>query len=107
MTDTTPATTLIRVCAWCGRDLGSKDGMGIRGVTSGICDRCAAALLEEVAHEAAGPAGDSGARKDGVQCRQQETTQPEVSIGAVRSSGTIAAARAHGPSTTSRIEEVA
>jgi hypothetical protein len=31
-------------CAWCGSSLGHKDGLGLEGVSSGICDACFAAL---------------------------------------------------------------
>lgn len=34
-------TTLIIVCAWCGKYLGEKDGDGQTGITHGICPECA------------------------------------------------------------------
>ena len=27
-------------CAWCGKDMGEKDGKGVRGVSHGICRDC-------------------------------------------------------------------
>lgn len=33
-------TLLRRVCAYCGMDMGIKDGQGVSGVTHGICDSC-------------------------------------------------------------------
>ena len=30
------------VCAWCGRDLGKKDGEGVKGVSHGVCEKCLA-----------------------------------------------------------------
>jgi len=35
------------VCAWCGRELGEKDGRGIEGVSHGLCNKCLARLQEE------------------------------------------------------------
>jgi hypothetical protein len=31
-------------CAWCGCVLGEKDGLGLSGKTSGICQECLAAI---------------------------------------------------------------
>ena len=28
------------VCAWCGRDMGAKDGHGVAGVSHGLCKQC-------------------------------------------------------------------
>ncbi len=28
------------VCAWCGKDMGEKDGQGQEGATHGICEEC-------------------------------------------------------------------
>ena len=28
------------ICAWCGKDLGEKDGKGEEGVTHGLCQEC-------------------------------------------------------------------
>lgn len=33
-------TTLKIVCAWCGKDMGEKDGEGVEGVSHGICEDC-------------------------------------------------------------------
>ena len=27
-------------CAWCGKDMGEKDGRGVEGVSHGICEEC-------------------------------------------------------------------
>ncbi len=27
-------------CAWCGNDIGEKDGEGIEGASHGICEEC-------------------------------------------------------------------
>lgn len=27
-------------CAWCGKDIGEKDGEGVNGVSHGICEEC-------------------------------------------------------------------
>ena len=33
--------TLITVkCAWCGKDMGTKEGHGVTGISHGICDKC-------------------------------------------------------------------
>lgn len=28
------------VCAWCGRNMGEKDGAGVEGVSHSICEEC-------------------------------------------------------------------
>lgn len=28
------------VCAWCGKDMGEKDGAGVEGVSHSICEEC-------------------------------------------------------------------
>ncbi len=28
------------ICAWCGKDMGEKDGKGVEGVSHGICEDC-------------------------------------------------------------------
>ncbi len=30
------------ICAWCGKDMGEKEGEGIEGVSHGMCNECAA-----------------------------------------------------------------
>jgi len=40
-------TTMNVVCAWCGADMGTKDGQGVTGTTSGICKTCAKKLWAE------------------------------------------------------------
>jgi len=34
------ATKLKIICAWCGKDMGEKDGRGQTGVTSSMCEQC-------------------------------------------------------------------
>jgi len=36
------------VCAWCGREMGEKNGRGVEGVSHGLCNKCLARLQEEV-----------------------------------------------------------
>jgi hypothetical protein len=38
--DREEGTTLDVVCAWCGVSMGTKDGEGETGTTTGICDGC-------------------------------------------------------------------
>lgn len=33
-------TKLKIICAWCGTDMGEKDGKGQTGVTGGMCEQC-------------------------------------------------------------------
>ena len=33
-------TILKIICAWCGQDLGFKDGKGTEGISHGICANC-------------------------------------------------------------------
>ena len=35
-------TVVKMVCAWCGDDMGEKDGGGVEGVSHGICEKCEA-----------------------------------------------------------------
>jgi len=35
-----PTTTMQKVCAWCGKDMGTIDGKGQTGTTHGICPEC-------------------------------------------------------------------
>lgn len=39
-------TTIQRVCAWCGNDMGTKPGDGQEGTTHDICEECEAKQLE-------------------------------------------------------------
>ncbi len=34
-------------CAWCGKDMGEKDGKGKSGNTHGICEECLAKVQKE------------------------------------------------------------
>ena len=36
------------VCAWCGKDMGEKDGKGVEGVSHGLCNECLVKLMAEV-----------------------------------------------------------
>jgi hypothetical protein len=40
-------TTIHVVCAWCGKDMGYKDGKGKSGTSHGICPACADKLTKE------------------------------------------------------------
>ncbi len=33
------------VCAWCGNDMGEKDGKGVEGVSHSICRECLAKVI--------------------------------------------------------------
>lgn len=33
-------TKLEIVCMYCGKDMGTKDGEGVEGVTTSICEKC-------------------------------------------------------------------
>ena len=33
-------TVLLVKCAWCGKDMGEKDGQGVSGVSHGMCPEC-------------------------------------------------------------------
>ena len=35
------------VCAWCGKDMGEKDGEGIEGISHSICEECLTQLEEK------------------------------------------------------------
>ena len=39
---------MIVECAWCGCVVGEKDGRGVEGITSGICDGCFAGISAEI-----------------------------------------------------------
>ena len=36
------------VCAWCGKDMGEKDGKSVEGVSHSICKECLAKLMTRV-----------------------------------------------------------
>lgn len=36
------------VCAWCGKDVGEKDGKGVEGISHSICRECLAKLTAKV-----------------------------------------------------------
>ncbi len=35
------------VCAWCNKDMGEKDGEGVRGVSHGLCRECFDKVMSE------------------------------------------------------------
>ena len=35
------------VCAWCGKEMGEKDGEGEEGVTHSLCEECLAKMEAE------------------------------------------------------------
>ena len=35
------------VCAWCGKEIGEKNGEGVDGVSHSICERCTDKLVAE------------------------------------------------------------
>jgi len=39
------------VCAWCGKEMGEKEGEGIEGATHSICDECLEKLKQEAEKE--------------------------------------------------------
>ncbi len=41
-------TKMSVACAWCGKDMGEKDGGGQTGTTSGICEECKEKELEKI-----------------------------------------------------------
>jgi len=44
------------VCAWCGKDMGEKDGEGEKGVTHYLCEECLTKLKAKTKNET----GDEG-----------------------------------------------
>lgn len=40
-------TMLKVICAWCGKELGEKDGEGVEGISHGICEDCLARQREK------------------------------------------------------------
>lgn len=40
-------TKLTIACGWCGKHMGEKDGQGVEGTTTSICDDC---LLHNFPH---------------------------------------------------------
>ncbi len=45
----TAVTTITVVCAWCGAGMGTKDELGVTGISHGICERCMERALKEMA----------------------------------------------------------
>ena len=39
------------VCAWCGKDMGEKNGKGEEEVTHGICEECLAKIEAKAENE--------------------------------------------------------
>lgn len=43
-------TEIMRIiCAWCGKDMGEKEGKGVEGTSHSICDECADKVVAEMA----------------------------------------------------------
>lgn len=40
-------TTLKIQCAWCGKDMGEKDGEGVEGTSHSICQHCLSRFLSQ------------------------------------------------------------
>jgi hypothetical protein len=57
---------VIVVCAWCNSILGEKDGRGLTGITSGICDECFAKISTEPPPGLARGARDAEGNRDPV-----------------------------------------
>ena len=36
------------ICAWCGKEMGEKEGEGIEGISHGMCNKCAAEVQAKV-----------------------------------------------------------
>jgi len=36
------------VCAWCGKDMGEKNGKGVEGISHSICRQCLAKFMAKV-----------------------------------------------------------
>jgi DNA-directed RNA polymerase subunit RPC12/RpoP len=32
------------VCAWCGKEMGERDGEGVEGITHSVCSECSAKI---------------------------------------------------------------
>jgi len=50
------------ICAWCGKDMGEKEGGNVEGASHSICDQCAQKLLlemKQILKEEDGPWWDS------------------------------------------------
>ena len=40
--------TMLKIrCAWCGEDMGEKDGQGAEGTTDSICPKCSQKVIED------------------------------------------------------------
>lgn len=61
-------TTLKIVCAWCGKDMDTKDGQGVTGTSHGICDECIEKLTTEESES------EEGGVTDGNQNRPKSNT---------------------------------
>ena len=35
------------ICAWCGKDMGEKNGEGVKGISHSICEECLEKLKAE------------------------------------------------------------
>ena len=48
------------VCAWCGKDMGKKDGKGVKGISHGICQECLAKVIAKMESKSS-----TGSEQDG------------------------------------------
>ncbi len=48
------------VCAWCGKDMGEKNGKGVEGISHSICQECLARLTAKVESKSS-----TGSEQDG------------------------------------------
>ena len=48
------------VCAWCGKDMGEKDGKGAKGISHGICQECLAKVIAKMESKSS-----TGSERDG------------------------------------------
>ena len=48
------------VCAWCGKDMGEKNGKGVEGISHSICQKCLARLTAKVESKSS-----TGSEQDG------------------------------------------
>ena len=48
------------VCAWCGKEMGEKNGKGVGGVSHSICQECLAKLIARVESKSS-----TGSEQDG------------------------------------------
>ena len=52
------------ICAWCGKDMGEKDGQGAEGISHGMCDKCYTKQRRGDLDSSATPPGTAGYSAD-------------------------------------------